>query len=499
ASDATARVDAARDTDRFAAWIGERAAGRETPPDYFVNLSTTLRDEAREKFTLFVDRGLNLRWFEFDAGRSVPFLAHQAGQPGLSGGGFAELQTALAAWNADPGSRIALAYAGTTATPGALATPNGLDEITFDDPFQELTPFDCQNGGFLAYTFTFADASAPRLFKGVPYVPITSTHVVTNRNIGCFLANVGDPSRLAEALFTHELGHSLGLGHSCGDAESPPCSSDPGLADAIMNATIHTDGRGAALRDDDRLALRLLYSPQAVRAGCVADARTLCLDRGRFALTVLWHNQFDGSSGAGRPVRGGSDQVGFFSFGDPANVELLIKVLDFSEATKVFYGELTNLHFTLSVTDTLLHQVRTYSNTPGDCGGLDPAAFDPLPPGRKATTAGACKPTVQTLCLGGGRFAVEVDWANPGDGTAGAGQARRLSDLVGTFSFTDPANLELMTKVIPASDRVEVFWGALSDLPYTLRVTDTATGATKTYRSTAGKLCGGLDNAAFPP
>jgi len=94
---------------------------------------------------------------------------------------------------------------------------------------------------------------------------------------------------------------------------------------------------------------------------------------------------------------------------------------------------------------------------------------------------------------------VRVSWSNPGNGTSGQGGANALSNLVGTFFFTDRSNVELMTKVVPFPDRVVFFYGALSDLPYTLQVTDTQNGATKSYQSTAGKLCGGLDNTAFAP
>ena len=35
--------------------------------------------------------------------------------------------------------------------------------------------------------------------------------------------------------------------------------------------------------------------------------------------------------------------------------------------------------------------------------------------------------------------------------------------------------------------------------PIIRRVTDTTTGAVKTYQNPAGRYCGGLDNSAFPP
>ena len=115
----------------------------------------------------------------------------------------------------------------------------------------------------------------------------------------------------------------------------------------------------------------------------------------------------------------------------------------------------------------------------------------------QSAASGSCRPDRTTLCLLDGRFAIQVDWSNPGNGTSGQGGADRLSNLVGTFFFTEASNVELMTKVIPFPDRVVFFYGALSDLAYTIRVNDTLTGAARTYQSTPGKLCGGLDNSAF--
>jgi len=39
--------------------------------------------------------------------------------------------------------------------------------------------------------------------------------------------------------------------------------------------------------------------------------------------------------------------------------------------------------------------------------------------------------------------------------------------------------------------------GSLSNLEYTLTVTDTKTGAVKTYRNPAGRYCGGTEIDAF--
>ena len=42
-----------------------------------------------------------------------------------------------------------------------------------------------------------------------------------------------------------------------------------------------------------------------------------------------------------------------------------------------------------------------------------------------------------------------------------------------------------------------VFYGALSDVEYTLRVTDTMTGAVRTYTNPPGSICGRADTTAF--
>jgi hypothetical protein len=45
--------------------------------------------------------------------------------------------------------------------------------------------------------------------------------------------------------------------------------------------------------------------------------------------------------------------------------------------------------------------------------------------------------------------------------------------------------------------RFWVFYGALSDVAYTITVTDTETGTHKEYRNPPGEICGRGDTAAF--
>jgi hypothetical protein len=240
-------------------------------------------------------------------------------------------------------------------------------------------------------------------------------------------------------------------------------------------------------------------------APCVPTAETLCLLDGRFAATLAWQNPFDGSAGAGKAVAF-TDLAGFFYFTDPANLELMLKLIDFGGEVKLFYGQLTNLRFVLTVRDTRDGSVKTYGNTPGECGGIDQSAFPALRGGdllaRKSAgelAAGTCAPDRATLCLVDRRFQVRVAWRNQFNGAAGAGQALPQTDLSGVFAFDDPRNVELLAKALDFGDRLLFLYGALSDLEYTIEVTDTVSGAVKTYFNPAGTFCGGIDDDLLAP
>jgi photosystem II stability/assembly factor-like uncharacterized protein len=105
-----------------------------------------------------------------------------------------------------------------------------------------------------------------------------------------------------------------------------------------------------------------------------------------------------------------------------------------------------------------------------------------------------------SLCLNQGRFRVSVTWRAVHIGTNGIGHPVPIADDTGSFWFFGPANLELMIKVLDGrgvNGRYWVFFGALSDVEYEITVTDTATGAVKTYRNEQGTLASIADTSAF--
>ncbi len=95
-----------------------------------------------------------------------------------------------------------------------------------------------------------------------------------------------------------------------------------------------------------------------------------------------------------------------------------------------------------------------------------------------------CQQDETTLCLNAGRFHVTADWRKP-DGTTGQGQAVPLTSDSGYFWFFNPANIEMITKVLNACvDPFDAYWvfsAGLTNVEVTLRVVDTYTGSLKTY------------------
>jgi hypothetical protein len=239
-----------RDFDRFVSWVGNRARGLRKQADYQI-LEVPGLDKITEDFTLLQHPdGFNLRWFTFDSFGQVHWDAHEEGQQGLAGGGFTEFQLALGAWASNPGTRINFDRPGTTNDTSGLEIYDTVNAILFNDPNGEVSPFVCGSGGVLAMGGPWIESSTTS-YNGNSYHRIMNADIVVNDGIGCFFSASSTPSWAAEELFGHELGHTLGLGHS-------------GVAEALMRSSLHDDGRGALLHNDDRAAAAALYSSPPV-------------------------------------------------------------------------------------------------------------------------------------------------------------------------------------------------------------------------------------------
>ena len=109
-------------------------------------------------------------------------------------------------------------------------------------------------------------------------------------------------------------------------------------------------------------------------------------------------------------------------------------------------------------------------------------------------------PGGRQLCLGSnGRFAREAGWQTL-DGQQGPATPRPFRRHPG-FWFFSASNVELLAEVLDGraiNGNFWVFWGGMTDLDVTLRVTDSLLGATRTYTNPAGSFPSMADVSAFP-
>ena len=246
-------MDAVRDFARFSDWVADRAAGVPNPGNYVLGNAKALLQSLPEKYALLEAKDGNpIRWFRFDNGQSVQWKVNSAGQSGLGlDATVAAFQASLSAWNSNPGTNINYVYSGTTSASNGLTRSDNVNTILFNDPNQEVDEtFDCRTGGVIAAGGPFYYTST-RSYRGESYHEAVEADIVTNDGTACLFQD--NPSA-AQEIFAHELGHTLGLGHSKDH-------------NALMYAFAHNDGRGASLTADDRAAVAVLYGDGSVPGG----------------------------------------------------------------------------------------------------------------------------------------------------------------------------------------------------------------------------------------
>jgi hypothetical protein len=202
--------------------------------------------ETVDKFTLMDSPPA--RWFEPDSATPVVYSVDPKGDNGLGpDASMAAIDAALAAWTNVTGANIVLQRGGSA--PTSPLSCNGTTQIVFNDPYNEMpSPTGCSGilalGGYCAGTQTTS-------LNGQTFYRITEGNITFNS--GFSSCSFWNTTNLAEVA-THEIGHTIGIGHSSESDNAPP-----DLEDATMYYRAHFDGRGASVKADDMDALRFLY------------------------------------------------------------------------------------------------------------------------------------------------------------------------------------------------------------------------------------------------
>jgi hypothetical protein len=253
---------------------------------------------------------------------------------------------------------------------------------------------------------------------------------------------------------------------------------------------------------------------------CAIAVDILCMNASRFEISVDWRVPSQGRAGKGFAIPLTAD-TGYFWFFTANNVEIVIKVVDgraFNNFFWVFYGALSDVEYEITVTDIATGRVRRYENPQGRLASVaDVTAF----PGGGAATTGAGPPGLHGKGAELARekagevaallssdlkpaspssFTVTMDWRVPSQGTSGSGRGVVVTADTAYFWFFTSNNVEVVIKVVDGravNGHYWVFYGALSDVEYTIRVTDNSTGAVKTYFNPAGTLASVADTSAF--
>jgi PKD repeat protein len=143
---------------------------------------------------------------------TVRFKAEATGDLSRGGGGFTEVQGAIADWDGVPSSSLQMAYGGTESYNVACTAGDwdpvayGKNIVVFNDPCSDMTDLSgC--AGVLGFGGPYYNGS--HTFDGSSWRTIVSAFIILNNGLttSCY------PSTTYKLIIEHEMGHDLGFDH----------------------------------------------------------------------------------------------------------------------------------------------------------------------------------------------------------------------------------------------------------------------------------------------
>jgi len=228
------------------------------------------------------------RWNEFDSGTSIPMDMQSTGQPGLSGGGAAELSRAVGVWSNAVGLRVS---AGGNTNRCFGGGSDGHISIVFNDPCGEIS----DTGNTLAIGGASYSFSGGRTVGGVAFYRAVAGYIVDNNstNARSYLTS----STCFQSTNTHELGHVFGLDHS-------------GDSTAIMYPIISSScfSTPIPISNDDLTGIRAIYlgSTTPTPTGAPGAPVGLTTSSAGSSVTLSWSAPSSGGAPSSYIIEAGS-------------------------------------------------------------------------------------------------------------------------------------------------------------------------------------------------
>lgn len=298
----------------------------------------------------------------------------------------------------------------------------------------------------------------------------------------------------------------------------PPLQVSSSVQVGGLNADL-LDGLHAAsfALDADLTALQNLVAAQEQLIARLHPK--LVLHNGRFRAWITFVDDGVQQPAEAVPV-GPDDSRGFFYFTRDFYVDEYVEILDARAVFDrwwVFAAPLTGLEYSLTVLDTETGAVKTYSSPAGsrttimdtnafvDAGGFPVRAprveqESESALRRASSSIASCAPNAQTLCLIDSRFQIDVVFDPPGPEppTNALVSTAFLTSHSGAFGLFTAAGVQHVVKIVEKPTFFEVNIGALTDVAYTVTVTDTCTAVVEDYTNPSGSMTNFVDASTFP-